>query len=385
MQRNVFIIGSKGIPARYGGFETFIEKLTKYWKKDDVKFHIACPKVNFISDYDYNNARCFVINIANLGGIKSIFYDLISLKECLNYIKRNNIEGPVIYMLSYRVGPFLFLFKQSFKKYNIKLYLNPDGLEYKRKKWNKLARFYWRISGKLTAQFCDLIICDSREIQKIISVDFGNISGKTKYISYGAEFIGAECPVKNSKIEDWFKKNNINKKEYYLIVGRFVSENNIEFIINEYINSCSQKNLVFIANTKYEYHYYKKLNKKFNLDKNKKILFPGTVYDKDLMKIIRKNAFAYIHGHEVGGTNPSLLEALALTELNLVLRVAFNEEVCEDSVLYFEKTPGSLKNLIIEIEKSGLYDFEYLALKAKSRIKKYYTWDKIIKEYEKIF
>jgi rhamnosyltransferase len=385
MQKNVFIIGSKGIPARYGGFETFVDKLTNYWKRADVKFHIACPKVNFKSDYEHKNARCFVINISRLGGFKSILYDLISLKECLKYIKKNNIAGPVIYMLSYRIGPFLFLFKQNIKKYNVKLYLNPDGLEYKRKKWNMLARFYWRISEKLTIQFCDLIICDSRVIQKIITDEFSKISDKIIYISYGAEFADSEWSGKNRKTDLWFQSNNIVKKEYYLIVGRFVPENNIELIINEYFESCSEKNLVFITNTKYELAYYNKLNKKFNLDKNKKILFPGTVYDKDMLKIIRENAFAYIHGHEVGGTNPSLLEALALTKINLVLRVAFNEEVCADSVLYFEKTPGSLKNLIVEIEKSSLHRFEDLSQKAKNRIKQYYSWDKVVEEYERIF
>src|SRR4030042_323115 len=91
-----------------------------------------------------------------------------------------------------------------------------------------------------------------------------------------------------------------------------------------------------------------------------KIKIPGTVYNENLLKVIRENTFAYIHGHEVGGTNPSLLEALALTKINLVLRVAFNEEVCADSVLYFEKISGSLKNLIIKIEKNYFYDLEDL-------------------------
>lgn len=384
MKKNIFIIGSKGIPARYGGFETFVEKLTKYWKCEDIKLHISCPKLNFEDNYEYNDARCFVVKINKLGGFGSILYDLKSIKECINYISKNNLAGSIIYMLTYRIGPFLFLFKKKIKKHKICLYLNPDGLEYNRKKWNRLVKLYWKISRLLTIKYVDLIICDSKEIQKNLVNSFNKNKEKIIYIPYGAELQHIELRGKQ-EITNWFKNNNVIKNNYYLYVGRFVPENNIEFIIKEYIDSGSKKNLVLITNTKFEKKYYAYLNKKFSFKDNEKILLPGTVYGKGLLEIIRENAFAYIHGHEVGGTNPSLLEAMALTKINLVLWVAFNEEVCADSVLYFEKTLGSLKNLIIKIEKSDLNIFEDLSQKAKSRIRKYYTWEKIVKEYERIF
>ncbi len=387
MKQNVFIIGSKGIPARYGGFETFVDKLTKYWKRSDVKFHISCPKVYSNSDYEYNNARCFIINISKLGSFRSIIYDLISLKECFNYIKKNKLNGTIIYLLTYRIGPFLIFFKRNIKKYKVRLYLNPDGLEFSRKKWNRLVKFYWKISRIMTFGFADLIICDSREIQKNIFLNFNKAYSKTIYVSYGAELKNSEILYENQEIVDWFRNNNIVRNNYYLYVGRFIPENNIELIINEYVSSKSKKDLILITNINYEYNYYKNLNKKLNLDKNKKIIFPGTVYSENLLKVIRENAVAYIHGHEVGGTNPSLLEALALTKINLVLKVPFNEEVCAGSVLYFERSSGSLKNLIIKIEKCALhsFDFDDLSQKAKSRIMKYYSWDKVVKEYESIF
>jgi rhamnosyltransferase len=385
MQKSVFLIGSKGIPARYGGFETFVEKLTKYWKRNDVKFHIAIPKISSKSDYEYNNSRCFIINISKLGSYRSILFDLISLRESLNYINRNKLAGSIIYMLTYRIGPFLTFFKYNIKKNKVKIYLNPDGLECNRKKWGRLGRLYWKISKICALKFADLIICDSIEIQKNILVDFNKAYVKTVYISYGAELKNSEIPYENPEITEWFINNNLTKNNYYLYVGRFIPENNIEFIINECIDSGSKKYLVLITNIDYEIGYYNILNKKLKLDKNKKLIFPGTVYNESLLKIIRENAFAYVHGHEVGGTNPSLLESLALTKINLVLKVVFNEEVCADSVLYFEKTSGSLKNLIMKIEKSDLHSFEDLSKKAKNRIMEYYTWDKIVKEYEKIF
>lgn len=111
----------------------------------------------------------------------------------------------------------------------------------------------------------------------------------------------------------------------------------------------------------------------------------GTVYDQELLKKIRQNAFAYLHGHEVGGTNPSLLEALAVTNLNLLLDVGFNREVGEDSAIYFSKSSGNLKDVIEKVDHLSNSAIEILGQKAKKNINERYTWELIIKKYEKLF
>lgn len=120
-------------------------------------------------------------------------------------------------------------------------------------------------------------------------------------------------------------------------MGRFVPENNYETMIREFMKSNSKKDFVLITNVE-QNKFYDQLLKDTGFDKDPRVKFVGTVYDQELLKYIRENAFAYFHGHEVGGTNPSLLEALASTKLNLLLDVGFNREVGENGAIYWKKT-----------------------------------------------
>ena len=129
----------------------------------------------------------------------------------------------------------------------------------------------------------------------------------------------------------------------------------------------------------------RKLKKKTGFEKDSRIIFGGTVYDKTLLSAIRKNAFAYIHGHEVGGTNPSLLESLGGTEVNLLLDVCFNREVAKDGALYFEKRVESLASVIEKTETLTQEQRKKLEEKARARIEKKYSWDKVAKAYQTLF
>ena len=105
-ERNIFIVGCKGIPAKYGGYETFVENLTFYNQDTSIKYHVACIG-NDRNEFEHNNARCFNISIPNIGPAKAIVYDLKAIKKSIKYIKDNNIENAIIYILACRVGPFL--------------------------------------------------------------------------------------------------------------------------------------------------------------------------------------------------------------------------------------------------------------------------------------
>lgn len=381
--QHVFIIGSKGIPAKYGGFETFVDKLTSKKKSEDIQYYVSCLSETEEKEVYYNNALCFHLKVNDIGSAKAISYDLKSLSFCINYIKKNNLENCVIYILACRIGPFLPLYLPSLKKLNIKLYVNPDGHEWKRSKWNKYVKAYWKFSEKLMVKFSDLLICDSKAIEKYIQTEYHKYQPKTTFISYGAD-LPKNIDNNYEKGIDWYKKHEIVKKDYYLIVGRFVPENNYELIITEFMKSDSKKDLVIITNIEKNTFYNHLLNKtKFNQDK--RIKFVGTVYDQELLMDIRRNAYGYIHGHEVGGTNPSLLEALATTDLNLVLNVEFNTEVTTDSALFFTKSDMNLANTISAADLLTENEITILSEKAKKRILHEYSWDKIVNEYEQLF
>ena len=166
----------------------------------------------------------------------------------------------------------------------------------------------------------DLLVCDSKNIEKYIQEDYKQYQPKTTYIAYGTDTTRSILKSSDEKVRSWFKEKNVSENEYYLVVGRFVPENNYESMIRGFLASNSKKDFVLITNVE-QNKFYNQLLAKTGFDKDPRVKFVGTVYDQELLKYIRENAFAYFHGHEVGGTNPSLLEALASTKLNLLLDV----------------------------------------------------------------
>lgn len=381
LMTNVFIIGSKGIPAQYGGFETFVDCLTALKSNEEIKYHVSCLGKDS-SEFEYNNARCFNVPVQDIGSAKAILYDLKSLYECINYIEKNKIKNSIIYILACRIGPFMFLFKNRLKKLNIKVYVNPDGHEWLRSKWNMLIRKYWLISEKYMVKHSDLLICDSKAIEVYIKDRYRNFVPNTIFIPYGALIEKTES--KNDLFEQWCCKNSVVAGKYYLVVGRFVPENNYEIILREFMASSTEKDLIIISNFE-ENKFYEHLLNRTSFSQDKRIKFVGTVYNNELLKTIREEAYAYIHGHEVGGTNPSLLEALAATKINILLNVIFNIEVGQEAVLYFDKNIGSLKTTIENAENMNESQIMTLELKSKQRIADYYAWDKIVCKYESLF
>ena len=149
------------------------------------------------------------------------------------------------------------------------------------------------------------------------------------------------------------------------------------------MNSDSEKDLAII--TTKNGRFYNRLQERLNFESDKRIKFVGTVYDQELLKKIRENAYAYFHGHEVGGTNPSLLEALGSTDLNLLLGVGFNREVAEDAALYWSKKAGNLSSLISTADHMDEEEIREYGKLAKERVRVHYSWDHIVTEYEKLF
>ncbi|WP_302660104.1 beta 1-4 rhamnosyltransferase Cps2T [uncultured Clostridium sp.] len=379
--KNIFIIGSKGIPARYGGFETFVEKLTEQQVSKEIKYHVSCLASDK-REFEHNGARCFNINVPNIGPAKAVYYDIMALRECIKYIKENNIENAIVYVLACRIGPFIGFYKRQLKKLGVTLFVNPDGHEWKRGKWNAAIRQYWKVSERLMVKHADLLVCDSVNIEKYIKEDYKQYNPKTTFIAYGADIEKSILDDNDEKLINWYKEKGVSAKEYYLVVGRFVPENNYETMITEFMKSRTKKDFVLITNVE-QNKFYEKLRERTGFDKDSRIKFVGTVYDQELLKKIRENAYGYFHGHEVGGTNPSLLEALATTNLNILLDVGFNREVGKDGALYFTKESGSLSHLIDnEMNNESIKEF---GNKAKERIYNEYSWKKIIDRYEALF
>lgn len=377
--RDVFIVGCKGIPAKYGGFETFVDELVTRKASKDIQYYVAC--MNADENNDYKGAKRFNVKVPNVGPAKAVLYDLKAIKKATKIAEEENLSDGVLYILACRIGPFMKHAVKGLRKRGFKVYVNPDGHEWMRAKWNALIKKYWKLSERLMVKNADLLICDSKNIEKYIKREYAKYSPKTMFIPYGADITRSKLKDNDKKLTDWYKKFGITKKEYYLVLGRFVPENNYETIIREFMKSDTKKDLVLVTNVE-KNKFYKKLLKDTGFDEDPRIKFVGTVYDKELVKKIRENCFAYIHGHSVGGTNPSLLEALASTDINILYDCGFNREVAEDGAWYFGRE--GLVKILSSIEDSRR-GYAMRASISHRRIEKVYDWSKIVRQYEGVF
>ena len=402
LTRHVFVIGSKSI-GQYGGYETFVDKLIEQHQDDpSIKYHIACKangdgsmdetKLNGVeeikkdhegkvTEFTYKNAHVYKIQCPQIGSAVAIYYDCAALRYAIDYSRKNHIKDPVFYVLTCRIGLFISALVKQIKRVGGTYVVNPDGHEWMRAKWSIPVRRYWKWSEKRMVTIADVVVCDSINIQDYIRKEYKHPS--TTYIAYGADIAPSIIADNNPIFLSWIRKNNLRVGDYYLVVGRFVPENNYEIMIREFMQSRTDRDLAIITNDNEA--YLAKLEKRLHWKKDKRIKFVGTVYDKELLKKIREKAYAYIHGHEVGGTNPSLLEAMGSTQLSLLLDVGFNREVGQEAAMYWTKEKGMLAELIEKVEKMQPEEIEVYAHASKERILRAYSWKRIGDKYKTLW
>lgn len=400
--QHVFIIGSKSI-GQYGGYETFVDRLIgEHEHEPSIKYHVACKangdgcmdetkltpitvlKKNTdgsVAEFEYKNAHVFKIPCPSIGPAVAIYYDRAAMLYSIKYCKDNHIEHPIFYILTCRIGLFIDGLVKQIKAIGGRYMLNPDGHEWMRAKWPAPVRKYWKWSEGKMVKAADLVICDSVNIEKYIRSEYG--VNKTTYIAYGADVEKSKLSDDDPKFLGWLKEKGLKAGEYYLVVGRFVPENNFETMIREFMKSSSTRSFALITNVNDK--FLAELERKLHWKNDKRIKFVGTVYDAELLKKIRENAYAYFHGHSVGGTNPSLLEALGSTDLNLLLDVGFNREVGQDAALYWSKDEGNLCQLIEQVDGMDEMARTEYGFKAKKRIMSAYSWAFIGKEYKNLW
>ncbi len=271
----------------------------------------------------------------------------------------------VVLVVNSANGPFGLITK-IFRK---KTCINVDGLEWLRPKWKGAGSVYFRIASKLSTVFFDKIITDSIEMNRIYNKEFKK---KSSVITYGSTMTGS----KNFEI---LEKFNLFKKEYYLLVGRLIPDNNSKLIIEGFLKSNSDKKIVIVGDVPYNDDYANSVKK---LSSNK-IVFTGYVSDQDNLTALYENCFGYIHGHQFGGTNPTMINALDLNCQILALETTFNREMLENKQsIFFNKNENSIVEKICEFENK----YDELIKKNKNYVlPKKYDWDFICKQYLKVF
>lgn len=400
--QHVFLIGAKSLGA-YGGYETFVYKLTEYHQNNtNIQYHVACKangegagkeenlpgcKILSPTEFEFHNARCYKISVPNIGHAQAIYYDVAAIRAACDYIEQHHIPHPIVYIMACRIGPFMHALYRRIHRLGGQVYLNPDGHEWMRTKWATPIRWYWKQSERMMVRYSDLVICDSINIERYIheQYDGKGLHGSnptTTYIAYGADLTPSTLTDDAPALQNWYQAHGLTAGNYYLIVGRFVPENSFEVMIREFMCSHTTRDLAIITGSNEPFQNM--LERKLHFSEDPRIKFVGTCYDQDLLKKIRENAYAYIHGHTVGGTNPSLIESLGSTRLNLLVDVGFNQEVAEDSALYWGREPGQLAELIDRADALSAKEINTLATKARERVMEQYTWQKICDAYENV-
>ena len=351
----IAILGTRGIPNYHGGFEQFAEFFAVYLAQQGEEVYVYNSSIHPYKQDNYNGVNIISCNDPEdkLGTPGQFIYDL----NCILDARKRNFD--VILQLGYTSSTIWWWLMPK----KAKVVTNMDGLEWKRTKYSKKVQAFLKYAEKLGAKHSDHLISDSLGIQSYLKQKYDKDS---TYIAYGANVFTSP----NDTILDEYK---IEKERYSLLIARFEPENNIEMILDGV--SQSNKPEPFLVIGKHETVYGEYLKNKYKDFKN--IRFIGGIYNLEALNNIRYFSRLYFHGHSVGGTNPSLLEAMASNTLICANDNLFNKGVLQENAFYFNNA-NDVSELYSKLNKAEHLDIINNNLQA---IEKEFNWNLINQKY----
>ena len=355
----IAIIGSRGYPYVYSGYETFVKELSERLVQRGFHVKVYCHK-NLFQSYPK------VVN-----GIELVYLPTIETKSLsqlihsfFSMIHACTGKTDVILAVNAANGPW-GLIARIFGKPTC---INVDGMEWLRPKWRGLGARYFRFSAWLATKLYDRIITDAEEMRKVYLEEFRK---ESTVIAYGANI----SYPKNPSLLDPF---NLKPQEYYLVVGRLIPDNNADLLLEGFLAANSSKKLVIVGDVTYKDNYAELLKSKASTN----IIFLGYVTNSEILAELYHHCFAYLHGHEFGGTNPTMLKAMAYGCAILALDTRFNKEMLSNGQfgLFFGKNTLSLATVMQQVEHQ---DALLVNLRSISRngLTAKYNWDHITDAY----
>lgn len=366
----IAFISTRGIPNNYGGFEQFAEYISVGLAKRGHEVVVYSPHFHPYKEDTYKGVRIKHIYSPEpwMGSsVGSFFYDFASLKDAL---KKEKFD--IIYEAGYTsIVPAYIWFDVRKIKYPI-FTTNMDGLEYKRTKFNKWVQKFIFWEEKMTVKHSHYLIADNMGIHDYYKEKYGK---ESKFLAYGAD-------IHDNYNEEFLKEFELEADNYYLLVARLEPENNIIMAIEGYLASKEKGKRPLVIVGKTNTPHGKELVAKYGNEKS--IRFVGGIYDFDKLNSIRHFSYAYFHGHSVGGTNPSLLEAMASDCFILANDNIFNKAVLGENALYY-LDHNAVTELLNNIESLTLKHKKSFIERNLEIIRKEYSWDKLVDEHEKYF
>ena len=353
------ILGSRGIPNNYGGFEQFAEYLSEGLVNEGYKVVVYNPHNHIYQEkkwhgvhiiYKYNPEK-------KLGVLGQFIYDFL----CIISIRKEKFD--IIFQLGYTSSSLWGYLLPS----NAVVVTNMDGLEWKRSKYSLYAQYFLKLAEKLAIKTSNYLVADSICIQEYLK----KYDKPVVFIPYGA------VPVEKFD-EEVLQDYNLKANQYYIVIARIEPENNIDLILSAFVKSNTIKKIVIVGHTnRNKYGNY--IQKKYLKFEN--IIFLGGIYDIHILNMLRHYAIIYFHGHSVGGTNPSLLEAMSSKVYIAAHNNEFNRAIVEDDGLYF----SSEMDIVNIIKTEDLLFNKKMVENNFEKIKEQYNWQQIVKSYDNFF
>lgn len=354
-KKKLAIIGTVGVPAKYGGFETLAEYILEDMVREfDVT--VFCEKASYsgrkISSYKGAELKYIPLK-AN--GSQSVLYDILAIVRSFtsnDFLLVLGVSGTVIL-------PFIRPFIKG------KIITNIDGLEWQRDKWGKKTQRFLKWSERLAVKYSDLVISDNFYIKEYVTEEY---AASSLLIAYGGDHVTKEAKSK------WVKQYPILNEDYAFTVCRIEPENNLDMIIHAYLSSKQVMPYLIVGNWEAS-EYGKKLRDKYMSEKKLRLLDP--IYDQSELNALRSNCRIYLHGHSAGGTNPSLVEAMYLALPIIAYGVSYNLATTNHMALYF-RSSADLTQILNDVSDK---DLEEMSIKMKDYAEKNYLWRDISLKY----
>lgn len=359
----IAIIGSRGIPARWGGYETASEAIATGLVRLGYDVTVFCrPKYSLPE-----RPRTFKgVKLVYLPCLKQKSFETLSHEAmCMLYSLKQNYD--VVYVLGTR-SSFVYIPYRLLKRTS-RVVMNPDGLDWRRRKWGPVGRTFLRLGESFGVRFISHhVIADSVAIQKYLEKAYGI---NATFLPYGA-------PIRYSEQPEILDQYQLQPRNYFLVVARLEPENNTDIVVGAFEKLSTDKKLVIVGGTNYRSPYERELRS----TQDPLVRFTGPLYTPGHLQELYTNCYAYIHGHEVGGTNPALLDAMGSGCAVLALDVVFNREVLGECGAFWKRDEKALYELMTDVLTADLEPWRTLA---RERARQKYRWDDIVKGYDELF
>jgi glycosyltransferase involved in cell wall biosynthesis len=361
--KNLRILGIRGVPAAHGGFETFAEHLSIYLQKKGWRIIVYCQENGTGKIYEdvWQGIVRIHIPVSGTGPKGTVIFDW---KSTVHASKHKDL----CLTLGYNTALFGILLKIK-KIPNI---FNMDGIEWSRMKWGPFAKLWFWLNDWVGCWVGNHLVADHPEIKLHLSTRVNE--KKITIIPYGADFVR----LNDAKSIEYLSQINLKSKKYWTVIARPEPENSLLEIVQGFSTKLRGMNLVVLGNYHESNDYHCAVKKAASSE----VLFIGAIYDKKIVQTLRFFSLGYVHGHQVGGTNPSLVEALGAGNAVLAHDNRFNRWVAGNSALYF-KSADDLSKFFDELDHNK-EKLENLQKEALKRFNLEFTWETVLSQYEEL-